>query len=60
MKAKKSKIAQVADQIEQAMRDGVRLALEERIRLGVSASIWKDGKVVRVPSNQIWRLLRKL
>jgi hypothetical protein len=36
-----------------ALRAAVRKALIERKRLGISMSIWKDGKVVTIPAKKI-------
>jgi len=36
-----------------AMREAVKLALTERKRLGVSMSIWVDGKLVVIPAAKI-------
>lgn len=35
------------------MRIAVKKAVTERKRLGVSLSIWKDGKVVTIPAKKI-------
>jgi len=44
-----------------ALREGVKQALEERRKSGVSFSIWKNGKLVTVPAKKITAaLLRKL
>ena len=45
----------------EALREGVRSALEERKKNGVSFSVWKDGKVLTQPASKITAaLLRKL
>jgi hypothetical protein len=50
---KKTKLPAVVIAAQKAMRSAVREAMEERIRLGISASVWKDGKVVTIPAKKI-------
>lgn len=58
---KKSKPSARGNQALKALRDGVRLALEERKKNGVPFSVWKDGKVVTQPASKITAaLLKKL
>lgn len=44
---------------EMALREAVRKALEENVRLGLPAYIWRDGKVVAVPPEEIKEFLAK-
>lgn len=44
---------------EMALREAVREALEENVRLGMPAYIWRDGKVVAVPPEEIKEFLAK-
>lgn len=44
---------------EMALREAVREALEENVRLGLPAYIWRDGKVVAVPPEEIKEFLAK-
>ena len=44
---------------EMALRKAVRGALEESARLGISAHIWRDGKVVAVSPDEIREYLAK-
>jgi hypothetical protein len=44
---------------EMALREGIRKALEENVRLGLPAYIWRDGKVVAVPPEEIKEFLAK-
>jgi hypothetical protein len=44
---------------EMALREAVRGALEENVRLGLPAYIWRDGKVVAVPPEEIKEFLAK-
>ena len=39
--------------IERAIRDGVRAALLRHYKLGQPIAIWRDGKVVIVPPEEI-------
>ena len=42
---------------EMALREAVREALEENARLGLPAYIWRDGRVVAVPPEEIREFL---
>lgn len=44
---------------EMALREAVREALEENIRLGLPAYIWRDGKVVALSPDEIREELAK-
>jgi len=44
---------------EMALREAVREALEENARLGLPAYIWRDGRVVAVPPEEIREFLAK-
>jgi hypothetical protein len=50
---KKIKRSSLSLKAQKALRDAVRKALIERKRLGVSMSIWKNGKVVTIPAKRI-------
>lgn len=39
--------------IQRALREGVRRALLRHKRLGESVAVWRDGRVVIVPADQI-------
>jgi hypothetical protein len=39
--------------IDQAAREGVRQALLRHKRLGESIVVWRDGKVVEIPAEEI-------
>jgi hypothetical protein len=41
------------EQVDRAMRRGVAEALREHKRKGHSVIIWRDGKVVRIPPEEI-------
>jgi len=45
--------AEQAEAIERILQAGVRQALSTHKRLGNSIAIWKDGKVVIVPAEEI-------
>jgi hypothetical protein len=49
----KINLAEQAEVIELVLQEGVRRALETHKRLGNSIAIWKDGKVVIVPPEEI-------
>jgi len=44
---------------EMALREAVREAWEENARLGLPAYIWRDGRVVAVPPEEIREFLAK-
>lgn len=44
---------------EMALREAVRGVLEEKVRLGLPAYIWRDGKVVAVSPEEIREFLAK-
>jgi hypothetical protein len=46
-------LADQAEAIELVLQEGVRRALTIHKRLGNSIAIWKDGKVVIVPPEEI-------
>jgi hypothetical protein len=50
---KKVKLPAIVLAAQKSMRSAVREAIKERIRLGVSMSVWKDGKVVTIPAKKI-------
>jgi len=43
----------MAHQAEEALRKAVAEAIAEHRRNGVPIAIWRDGKVVRIPADQI-------
>ena len=43
----------LAYRAEEALRKAVAEAIAEHRRNGIPIAIWRDGKVVRIPSNQI-------
>lgn len=44
---------------EMALREAIRGALEEKAKRGLPAYIWRDGKVVAVPPDEIKEFLAK-
>lgn len=36
-----------------AMREAVKIAIAERKRLGISMSVWVDGKLMVIPASKI-------
>lgn len=56
---KKSKPTPSANSALKALREGVKKALEERKKNGVSFSVWKNGKVVTLPASKITPALLK-
>ncbi|HEY6252484.1 MAG TPA: hypothetical protein VI685_21220 [Candidatus Angelobacter sp.] len=44
---------------EMALREAVREALVENVRLGLPAYIWRDGQLVAVPPEEIREFLAK-
>jgi hypothetical protein len=53
MKKEKRKPHLLAYQAEEAFRKAVAEAIAEHKRNGIPIAIWRDGKVVRIPANQI-------
>ena len=52
-KGEKSSPTLLAYQVEEALRKAVAEAIAEHRRNGVPIAIWRDGKVVRIPADQI-------
>jgi hypothetical protein len=52
-KGKKSCPPLLAYQAEEALRKAVAEAIAEHRRNGVPIAIWRNGKVVRIPADQI-------
>lgn len=52
-KKKKSSIGLLAYQAEKALKEAVAEAIAEHRRNGVPIAIWRNGKVVVVPPDQI-------
>jgi len=52
-KGGKSSPMLLAYQAEEALRKAVAEAIAEHRRNGVPIAIWRDGKVVRIPADQI-------
>jgi hypothetical protein len=52
-KVKKSSPTLLAYQAEEALRRAVAEAIAEHRRNGVPIAIWRNGKVVRIPPEQI-------
>jgi len=52
-KGEKSSPTLLAYQAEEALRKAVAEAIAEHRRNGVPIAIWRDGKVVRIPADQI-------
>lgn len=50
---KKVPTALLAYRAEKALKRAVAKAIAEHRRNGISIAIWKDGKVVRIPADQI-------
>ena len=57
MRSKTSLDERVRDRaaVERALREGVRAALLRHKKLGQSIVVWRDGRVVVVPPEQIGR-----
>ena len=53
MKRKKRTSFALAYKAEEALRKAVAEAIAEHRRNGVPIAIWRDGKVVRIPADQI-------
>lgn len=52
-KFQKINLAEQAEAIEFILQEGVRQALLIHKRLGNSIAVWKDGKVVIIPAEEI-------
>ena len=53
MKRTRKSLAPLAYRAEEALRKAVAGAIAEHRRNGVPIAIWRNGKVVRIPSDQI-------
>ena len=53
MKKRKKTSALLAYKAEEAIRKAVAEAIAEHQRNGVPIAIWRNGKVVRIPADQI-------
>jgi hypothetical protein len=53
MKKEKGTSSLLAYRAEEALRKAVAEAIAEHRRNGVPIAIWRDGKVVRIPADQI-------
>ncbi len=53
MKKMRKSLPPLAYQAEEALRKAVAEAIAEHRRNGVPIAIWRNGKVVRIPSDQI-------
>jgi len=53
MKKVKRSLPPLAYQAEEALRRAVAEAIAEHRRNGVPIAIWRNGKVVRIPADQI-------
>ena len=53
MKKEKRTSSLLAYRAEEALRKAVSEAIAEHRRNGVPIAIWRDGKVVRIPADQI-------
>ncbi len=53
MKKRKRSAPLLAYQAEEALRKAVAEAIAEHRRNGIPIAIWRDGKVVRIPADQI-------
>jgi len=53
MKKTRRKLPLLAYKAEEALRKAVAEAIAEHRRNGVPIAIWRDGKVVRIPADQI-------
>ncbi len=53
MKRTRKSLAPLAYRAEEALRRAVAEAIAEHRRNGVPIAIWRNGKVVRIPSDQI-------
>ena len=48
-----TKAQKIHQQAEKAMREAVKKVVIEHKRLGMPLSVWKDGKVVRIPAKSV-------
>jgi hypothetical protein len=46
-------IAEIRRQVNEGVREGVRKALLRHKKAGQSVSVWRDGRVVMIPPEQI-------
>jgi hypothetical protein len=53
MKKARRSLPLLAYRAEEALRKAVAEAIAEHRRNGVPIAIWRNGKVVRIPANQI-------
>lgn len=53
MKSRKRKPSLLAYKAEEAFRKAVAEAIAEHQRNGVPIAIWRNGKVIRIPADQI-------
>jgi len=53
MKKRKKASFVLAYKAEEALRKAVAEAIAEHRRNGIPIAIWRDGKVVRIPADQI-------
>ena len=53
MKKARKSLPLLAYRAEEALRKAVAEAIAEHRRNGVPIAIWRDGKVVRIPADQI-------
>jgi len=53
MKKARGSLPLLAYRAEEALRKAVAEAIAEHRRNGVPIAIWRDGKVVRIPADQI-------
>jgi hypothetical protein len=53
MKKARRSLPLLAYRAEEALRKAVAEAIAEHRRNGVPIAIWRDGKVVRIPADQI-------
>jgi hypothetical protein len=53
MKKKRKKPFLLAYKAEEALRKAVAEAIAEHRRNGIPIAIWRNGKVVRIPADQI-------
>jgi hypothetical protein len=53
MKKTRKSLPPLAYRVEEALRKAVAEAIAEHRRNGVPIAIWRNGRVVRIPSDQI-------
>ena len=59
---KKSRIGEMFSdgrKIDDAVRSGVREAIRRHQRAGVPVAVWRDGKAVLIPADQLARRRRR-